>query len=157
MFNYIYLRRVLIFIAIIAALPACRTAPVLGPDVYVSGRIGGHAHAPAHGPGVFHDYYYYPDVEVYFDVGRGSYFYFTDGIWRASVTLPRPLRLHLGSHISLRLDTPEPYHFHHKHKKHYPRGYFKKKHKKNKGRYDDRGRGKGRGHDRDHNRRRDHD
>ena len=153
MLNYIYLRRLLIFIAILFSLSACRTAPIYGPNVSVSGHIGGPghppAHAPAHGRRGFHNYYYYPDVEVYFDIGRQSYFYFTDNVWRISATLPHALSLRLGSHISLELDTVKPYHYHKKHRKHYPRGYFKKKHKRNKGKHD-RGRGKGRGKGRDH-------
>lgn len=149
MFNYIYLRRILTFIVVMFALSACRSVPIYVPGVHVS---GGHppAHAPAHGRRSHHNYHYYPDVEVYFDISRQSYFYLSGGAWQISATLPHALSLHLGSHVSLELDTVRPYDYHHKHKRHYPRGHFKKKHRnkyKGKKKNKDRGRGRGRGHD----------
>lgn len=138
------LSQFVIFSAILILFSACRTLPILVPGVHVSGggHSGGHppAHAPAHGRRGHHNYHYYPDVEVYFDVGRQSYFYLSGAAWTVSATLPRALRVQLGSHVSMELDTVRPYDYHHKHKKHYPRGHFKKKHrnkhrKKNKGRH----------------------
>lgn len=141
------LRHLAIFSVIIISLSACRSVPIIVPGVgiHVSGH-NGHppAHAPAHGRRAHHNYHYYPDSEVYFDISRRSYFYLSGGNWTVSATLPHALRLHLGSHVSLELDTAEPYHRHHTNRKHYPRGYFKKKHRgkhKNKKNKKRRGRG----------------
>jgi len=141
MFRYGPLRLLTICSVLLLALPACRSIPILAPSVHVSGSTlsgqgGPPAHAPAHGRRAHHNYYYYPDAEVYFDIHRHSYFYLSGGHWQVSATLPRALRLHLGGHISLEMETAIPYRFHHKHKKSYPRGHFKKqrkqKYKKNK-------------------------
>lgn len=92
------------------------------------------AHAPAHGRRAQqrYRYYYYPDAAVYFDTGRGMYFYLVDGGWQVSVNLPQRLRIRLGEHVSLELDTAKPYSEYHYHVKRYPPGQWKKKHKKNK-------------------------
>ncbi|RMD57504.1 MAG: hypothetical protein D6828_03610 [Nitrospirae bacterium] len=89
--------------------------------------------APAHGYRAKYYYYYYPSAGVYYDVYRRLYFYYEDGRWRVSATLPTWIRLDVH-YVSLEMDTDKPYKFHSEVKKRYPPG-----HKKN------RGRGKGRG------------
>lgn len=85
--------------------------------------------APAHGYRAKHRYRYYPSAEVYFDTGRGLYFYYTDGEWRGSVRLPRYLRAELGSSVTLEMDTSHPYEYHPSVTERYPPGRGKKKHK----------------------------
>jgi len=156
MFNFSLFRRILIFAAVLITVSACRTPPVYAPSVNVSGHRGHPpAHAPAHGRRAQHSYYYYPSAEVYFDIHQKSYFYLSDGHWQVSATLPHALRLNLGSHVSLEMETAKPYRHHRQHRKSYPRSHFKKKHRKhkkhkNKGRGGKHGRGKGRGHGRGH-------
>ena len=91
-------------------------------------------HAPAHGYRARHHYYYYPDVRVYYDTGRGVYFYLRDGEWTMSVDLPNRLSVSLGSRVSLQMEADRPYVKHREHRRKYPG-------KKGKGR----GRGRGRG------------
>ena len=46
------------------------------------------------GPRVhFYDYYYYPSVGVYFDIGTGYYYYRSGGGWVHTLTLPPTIRL----------------------------------------------------------------
>ncbi len=89
------------------------------------------AHAPAHGRRAQqrYRYHYYPDAEVYFDTGRGVYFYLSDGQWRVSATLPRRLRVHLGEHVSIEMESDKPYSKHAAHRDKYPPGQLKKKNK----------------------------
>ena len=146
MFQSSPLKQLLIFFVILLTISACRTVPVRAPGVHVSaGHNSPPAHAPAHGRRAQYRYYYYPDVEVYFDLRRRSYFYLSNGHWKLSATLPDTLRLRLGTHVSLELETDTPYRYHRQHRKFYPPGYFKKKHKKHK--KHNKGRGQGHGYD----------
>jgi len=93
------------------------------------------AHAPAYGRRAQqrYRYDYYPDAEVYFDTGRGVYFYLSDGHWQVSATLPQRLRIRLGEHVSIEMDSDKPYSKHAAHRDKYPPGQLKKKNKnKNK-------------------------
>ncbi|MBW2324332.1 MAG: hypothetical protein JRF41_12600, partial [Deltaproteobacteria bacterium] len=85
------------------------------------------AHAPAHGHRAKHVYRYYPSAEVYFDISRGVYFYFTGVAWKVSVSLPSSLKVKLGNHVSIEMDTDKPYRDFKKHKAKYPHGWSKKK------------------------------
>ena len=86
-------------------------------------------HAPAHGYRAKYTYYYYPGPQVYFDVGRSVYFYMDGGNWRMSVSLPTNLRVTLGDHVTIDMDTDKPYTQFAEHKKKYPPGQLKKKQK----------------------------
>ncbi len=86
-------------------------------------------HAPAHGYRAKYTYYYYPDPYVYFDVSRKLYFYLDDGAWRVSVSLPSHLRVRLGDHVTIGMDSDRPYTEFRDHKKKYPPGQMKKKKK----------------------------
>jgi len=115
-----------IFSLILVLFSACRTIPIIAPSVHVTGHHhSGHSRRN-------HHYYYYPESEVYYDIGGHSYYYFSGGAWVYSAILPHRLKLHLGPHVSLELNTGRPYVQHHNHRRHYPRGYFKKRHKKGK-------------------------
>lgn len=81
-------------------------------------------HAVAHGYR-HHRYYYYPDAEFYFDIGRNMYFYLDSyGKWSFSVNLPVRLRHHLHSgFVEIEMEEERPY-LRHK--------YYRNKYKKNK-------------------------
>lgn len=98
---------------------------------YESKKKGPPAHAPSHGYRAKHKYRYYPDECVYFDTDKGAYFYFDNGGWQISVSLPHSIRLGTN-YVSLELDTDKPYRYHTEHKEKYPPGKTKKKNKKNK-------------------------
>jgi hypothetical protein len=80
-------------------------------------KKGPPAHAPAHGYRAKHKYHYYPDDYVYFDTGRGLYFYLDGGNWKVSASLPVNLSVRLGDHVTISMDTDRPYEHSHKHKK----------------------------------------
>ena len=83
--------------------------------------------APAHGYRAKHHYNYYPESHVYFDVGRGLYFYYDGGGWQASVSLPAGISISAGEYITLDMDTDRPYVYHSDVVKRYPPGQLKKK------------------------------
>jgi hypothetical protein len=88
------------------------------------------AHAPAHGYRAKHKYRYYPSRSVYYDTGRGVYFYLKGKNWEVGASLPSSLRVGLGDSVSIELDTDKPYLYHADHVKKYPPGQMKKKNKK---------------------------
>lgn len=92
-------------------------------------KHGPPAHAPAHGYRAKHRYRYYPDACVYYDTGRGVYFYLNNGAWQMSVSLPGFIRLG-SAFVSLEMDIGEPYRYNDEHRQQYPPS--KKKHKKKK-------------------------
>ena len=87
-------------------------------------------HAPAHGYRAKHNYHYYPDSHVYFDTGRSMYFYLSDGSWKVSASLPGSLKVSLGSHVSIGMDSDKPYSKYSEHRSKYPPGHNKAKHAK---------------------------
>jgi len=98
------------------------------------------AHAPAHGrraKASAHNYYYYPDSYVYFDINRSVYFYLSGSNWLVSATLPS--HYHLDNYrVSIKMDSAKPYSKYKHHKKKYPKkkkNKRKNKHKKNKKHY----------------------
>jgi hypothetical protein len=95
-------------------------------------KKGPPAHAPAHGYRAKHQYRYYPSRSVYYDTGRGLYFYLKGKNWEVGASLPTNLRVGLGDSVSIELDTDRPYIHHADHVKNYPPGQKKKKDKKNK-------------------------
>lgn len=89
------------------------------------------AHAPAHGRrSQYHRYYYYPNAEFYFDIGRNVYFYLDSrGQWVFSAALPVHLHSYRHSHrVEIEMESDKPYSEHHHHKK----KYKKQKEDKNK-------------------------
>ena len=86
--------------------------------------------APAHGYRAKHQYLYYPSSYVYFDVGRGLYFYYENGYWRVSASLPGGIQIDVSDYVTLEMDTDEPYEYHAEVVKRYPPGQQKKSNKK---------------------------
>lgn len=102
---------------------------ITGCHTYGGGIIidDGYAHRPippAHGHRL-HRYYYYPNAEIYFDIGRNMYFYLdSHGAWTFSVHLPIHLRSHLhNAYVEVEMEHKRPY-LRHK--------YYKNKYKKHK-------------------------
>ena len=83
-------------------------------------KVGPPAHAPAHGYRAKHEYRYYPSSSVYYDTGRGLYFYLKGDNWEVGASLPSSLRVGLGDSVSIELDTDKPYNHYKEHIKKYP-------------------------------------
>ena len=75
--------------------------------------------APAHGHRAKHQYRYYSADQVYFDPGRGLWFWLEAGDWRVGASLPAGFRLG-GSPVSLGMDVDQPYQFHREVIRYYP-------------------------------------
>ncbi len=86
--------------------------------------------APARGYRAKHHYRYYPSSSVYYERARGTYFYYRDGRWQVSVSLPRAIRVDVGDYVTLEMDSPRPYQHHEEVRKRYPPGKMKKKAKR---------------------------
>jgi hypothetical protein len=96
-------------------------------------KQGPPAHAPAHGYRAKHQYRYYPSRSVYYDTGRGLYFYLKGENWEVGASLPGSLRVGLGDAVSIELETDKPYTHHAEHVKKYPPKQHKKKKKGKRG------------------------
>jgi hypothetical protein len=80
------------------------------------------SHAPAHGYRAKHQYRYYPSRSVYYDTGRGLYFYLKGDNWEVGASLPSNIRVGLGESVSIELDTDKPFIHHAEHVKKYSSG-----------------------------------
>ncbi|MCB2228511.1 MAG: hypothetical protein KQH53_17655 [Desulfarculaceae bacterium] len=67
--------------------------------------------APAHGQRAKHQYRYYPGAQVYFDSGRGLYFWLSGGGWQVGAKLPGGISIG-GSYVNLDMETAKPYQWH---------------------------------------------
>jgi len=76
----------------------------------------GYRHSIAQQPSHNHidrwDYYYYPDVEVYYSYSSGYYFYYSDGNWITSLVLPSYFILDHSRRVKLRIENERPYIYH---------------------------------------------
>lgn len=86
--------------------------------------------APAHGRRARYTYRYYPGARVYYEGGRGVYFYYRDGQWQVSATIPVGIRIDVDNFVTLEMDTDRPYEYHDEVVKRYPPGQQKNKGKK---------------------------
>jgi len=116
--------------------PQVREVPKSGPPPW----------APAHGRRAKYQYYYYPDVSVYFDTGRKIYFYYQNNQWQVSASLPSGIHITVGEYVTLGMDTDKPYQFHSDVVKSYPPGQLKKE-GKNKDKEKDKDKSKGKNKD----------
>lgn len=55
------------------------------------------------------DYYYYPDIQVYYSISTGYYFYRSGGIWVRARMLPRRYILNPRSRVRIRAPRHRPY------------------------------------------------
>ena len=83
-------------------------------------RKGPPAHAPAHGHRAKKvRYYYYPDVQVYYNPETGLYHWADYGTWKSGKALPRRIQINSTGRRVVELDSDKPgAHHHHVHKKH---------------------------------------
>lgn len=71
----------------------------------------------------YYDYWYYPDVQVYFDFNRQVYFYFTNNRWVEARVLPPYWRSRLGGYVPIRSRYIQPYREHPDFSRKYPPHY----------------------------------
>ena len=60
-------------------------------------------------PSHYHDYYYYPHADVYFQIYTGEYYYRAGRDWRRVRVLPRTIYLDPKYRVTLRITDPRPY------------------------------------------------
>ena len=128
------MRRLLLFLVLILFISSffiLSSASAVELKIQIGGgdqeRPGGPpAHAPARGLRAKQAYQYYPSANVYFDPVKKVYFYLSGGVWKFGLSLPLSLKVKLGDHVSLELDTDKPYLFNAEHKRKYPPGQLKK-------------------------------
>lgn len=95
----------------------------LGACVYDPHYEGPSAHT--HSPH-FNDYYYYPNVDVYFDLFFGYYYYRPGKSWVRVRVLPKHIYLDRRHRIPLHMEHKTPYVKHPEHRKKYlPRGEYR--------------------------------
>ena len=83
--------------------------------------------APAHGYRAKHRYRYYPSSQVYYSENRGNYIYYNNGKWEVSFSLPERIHIALTDHVTLEMDTDQPYKYHSEVMERYPPGQLKKR------------------------------
>ncbi|MFC1896685.1 hypothetical protein ACFL0Q_08540 [Thermodesulfobacteriota bacterium] len=83
--------------------------------------------APAHGYRAKYRYNYYPSSRVYLDSGRGIFFFYRNGDWRVSVSLPAYISVDFREYVTLEMDSERPYEYQMDVERYYPPGKLKKK------------------------------
>ena len=82
-------------------------------------------------------YYYYPNLQAYFDTETATYLYQKDGEWVEGKQIPSGLRgysLHNGTRVAITdYSGDEPYEVFDQHKSHYPPNYSTKRQPPTKG------------------------
>jgi hypothetical protein len=87
----------------------------------VTGCVIEHSRGYSRGPAVAasYSYVYYPDEEVYFEPHRHVYYWSDGGTWRSGARVPQ--NIVLRSHVTINLDSPEPYRHHEEVRAQHPR------------------------------------
>jgi hypothetical protein len=90
----------------------------------VLGLVGCYVERPheyTRGPevGASYTYVYYPDEEVYFEPHRHVYYWSDGGSWRSGERVPE--NIVLRTHVTVNLNSPEPYRHHDEVRAKYPR------------------------------------
>lgn len=120
----------------LSLLPSCRVnrgGVIIGsPEPPPPSKSTPPPWAPAHGHRAKYRYRYYPSNYVYYDVGRGVYFYIEGDVWRVSAQLPSGIHLAYADYVYIELGTDKPYECFSEHKKKYPPGQAKKNKKRKK-------------------------
>ena len=70
-----------------------------------------------HQPVYYYDYYYYPDVAIYYHVHTGYYFHFYNGSWRRTRQRPQYVRLDDRGRRSVVIREEVPYARHQEHRR----------------------------------------
>jgi len=66
-----------------------------------------------------YDYYYYPDVNVYFHILTGWYWWHDGGAWRRARTLPRHIHVRPERRHRMVIRDREPWRRNHEHRREY--------------------------------------
>lgn len=98
------------YLCVMAAIGLMASSCVLATPGYTAG--GGVIYADEAHRGTVHDYYYYPDVDIYFDPGIRLWYWNDGGRWRNDRALPRHYRIDEGRRYMFRSDAREPYRVH---------------------------------------------
>jgi hypothetical protein len=110
------------YVILILALNGCATTSIENQAVQYSNP----SWAPAYYPGV--RYYYFPDIETYYDLSNQEFVYLDNGQWLFSHTLP-PIYsgydLYNGYMIALNQDVYQPWMHHQFYVSNYPRFYYR--------------------------------
>lgn len=108
-------------IGLLAILCVAPSGQAFAQQIHIQINIG---QQPAWGP-VGYDYvryYYFPELDVYFDVPAARFYYFYRGRWVASRYLPARYRHYdLYRTYKVVINTPEPWVYHRKHKRQFAR------------------------------------
>ena len=124
------------FLLLIFAFGGCQSFGIMigsrpHPEVYSAGKdTGPPPWAPAHGRRAKYTYRYYPGSRVYYEEGRGVYFYYRDGQWQVSASIPVGIRIDVNDFVTLDMDTDIPYEYDGEIVKRYPPGQMQEKDKR---------------------------
>ncbi|NVK39813.1 MAG: hypothetical protein HWE39_01100 [Oceanospirillaceae bacterium] len=95
-------------------LAACAHDPY-----YVSGHVGGSGYYSS----AYDDYYFYPDVGVYFSIRSGDYWYRPHDHWVRVRQLPSHYHLNHRHRVKLKLDRERPWRYYDDHRRGHYRSY----------------------------------
>lgn len=101
-----------------------------GCAVYDGPYRGGYMYTSPPAGFAYFDYWYYPGVQVYYDIHRHVYFYLGSGGWIQTRVLPPPLKARLGNHVPIHSRYDRPYMEHNDHRRRYPQNYYQPPQKK---------------------------
>lgn len=115
------MKKFLIAFALFIGLSSFYNNTIEAQNINISINIG---RQPAWGP-VGYDYvgyYYFPDIDCYFDVNLGMFYYFNRGRWISARYLPPAYRHYdlYGIHKVV-LNVRDPWRYHHVHRRDYAR------------------------------------
>lgn len=111
-------RLLLMFFVLAPLLTGCLVSARSGAGGAVVAEPGPPPHAKAWGWRAKHQYRYYPSARVYFDTGRGVWFYLDSrGNWTMTADLPVSVRARLGESVTLELDTETPWVYEEEHRR----------------------------------------
>lgn len=126
----------ILFILLLFAFAGCQWIGItIGnrphPEGYSTSKdTGPPPWAPAHGRRAKYKYRYYPSSRVYYEEGSRVYFYYKDGQWHMSASIPVEIRIDVNNFVTLEMDTDRPYEYDDEVVKKYPPGQLKKNDKK---------------------------
>ena len=126
---------------IILALTAAFISLIFSPNAFAQVRVGVNINIgsqPEWGPRGYDyvEYYYLPDIEVYYFVPRHQFVYFSGGNWVFSAHLPSAYRHYdLYGGYKVVINEPRAYHYYHTHKVKYAKykGHHGKRYKNGHG------------------------
>lgn len=125
----------MLVVAFVTTLVTSNSVVAGPPHVSVSVSYGSPSWGPTYYSGV--RYYYFPDIEVYYDLSTNEYVFFRDGRWLVSRSMPSMYAgydLRSGFVVSLNTSVYRPWLRHSYYCSHYPRYYYKTRYRNDYGR-----------------------